>query len=89
VINLSIVLKKTQNNCLKDQNQPETKKSTQTHICFFMNFNGKKKTPNMNFPHQIEPFDTKIVHLIAYIGVDNMFFSLLLESGDLSLSSLN
>jgi len=43
----------------------------------------------MNFPHQIEPFDTKFVHLIAYIGVDNMFFSLLLESGDLSLSSLN
>jgi hypothetical protein len=44
----------------------------------------------MNFSHQMEPFDTNIV----YFGVLNrcqqyFFLSLLPESGDLFLSSLN
>jgi hypothetical protein len=47
-----------------------------------MNFKGKKKTPNMNSHHQIEPFDTNI-------EVNNIFLSLPPESGDLSISSLD
>jgi hypothetical protein len=42
-----------------------------------------------NFPHQMKPFDTKIDHLVYEIDANNIFLSLQLELGDISLSLLS
>jgi len=51
MINLSL----TSKNHSKNRNQPELES------IFFTNFKGKKKTHNMNSPHQMKSFDTNIV----------------------------
>ena len=52
-----------------------------------MNFKGKK-TLNINFFLQMEPFDTNIICFCGINGINDIFLSLLLEFNDLSLSSL-
>jgi translation initiation factor RLI1 len=47
------------NNLKKNQ---RNQKSIWVHVYFFVNFKGKKKTYNMNSSHQMEPFDTNIIH---------------------------
>jgi hypothetical protein len=48
-------------------------KLTRAQIYFFTNFKDKKK-PNINCPHQIEPFDTNIIRFGDLNQSQRLFF---------------
>jgi len=53
---------KSPKNHPKNQNQPETKNQPEFRYVFSQTLKVKKKTHNMNSPHQMKLFDTNIVH---------------------------
>lgn len=58
LLNQSIALKNTKKKKLKTQNQPKTKNLFKLRSVYLGTF--KVKTPNSNFSHYIESFNTKI-----------------------------
>jgi len=67
--------------------KPETKNLPRLRDVFLGIFKIKKKTPNLNHPHYMEPFDTKLYVLVSWIFPNDNFLSLSHNPATTSLSS--